>query len=80
MTMTDHVDAPPGGRSPESFRREVDREIVGLLRQNQQDNRQILALLAEVVGRLTQLTSQADIPPATRCSDTGLWDALLEED
>src|SRR4051794_18375809 len=40
MMMRDRVpDAPScGGRSPESLRREVDREIVGLLRQNQRDN------------------------------------------
>jgi hypothetical protein len=80
MTMIDPVpDDSSRGRSPDSLRREVDREIVRLLRQNQRDNQQIIAHLAAVVGLLEQQARKADGHPALSCHETGLWPALAEE-
>ncbi len=61
----------PGPIAPESLRREVDREVVGLLRRNHEDNRQVIALLSQVVDLLRE--SRAAAPS---CAETGVHAAL----
>ena len=70
------MDAAPGDVrprpiAPESLRREVDREVVGLLRRHHEDNRQIIALLGQVVDLLRE--SRAAAPD---CAETGLYAAI----
>ncbi len=62
---------PPVLTSPEAFRRESDREIVGLLRRNHEDNRQVIALLSQVVDLLRE--SRAAAPD---CAETGFYAAI----
>ena len=62
---------PAGPCSSESLRREVDRQVVGLLRRNQEDNRQIIALLGEVVELLRESRAAG-----STCTETGFFAAI----
>lgn len=62
--------------------REVDREIINLLRQNRQDNREMIALLRQVV---ILLQKRNDAPTLSKtvtpvCGDTGIWPAIEAEE
>jgi hypothetical protein len=67
----DPKDPSAGAVSPESLRREVDRQLVGLLRRNHEDNRQIIALLSQVVDLLREPRAAA---PSS--ADTGFYSAI----
>lgn len=64
-------DSPQPPASREALRREADREIVGLLRRNHEDNRQIIALLGEMVALLREAS-----PLGMACDDTGFHVAI----
>ena len=62
---------PDGPVSPVSLRREVDRQLIGLMRRKHEDNRQIIGLLGQVVALLRE--SRVSEPS---CADTGFYPAI----
>jgi hypothetical protein len=59
-------------READAYRREVDREVVSLLRQLRKDNEEIISLLRKVADALARGAS----PTAASVADTGRWPAL----
>jgi hypothetical protein len=68
--------SPPAARSSESHRREADREIISLLRQQKTEIRQLVVLLQRVVGLLEDARTRAGgIDHGS--ADTGIWPSLM---
>jgi hypothetical protein len=65
-------DGPPANRSPEAFRREYEREVVHLLRQNRDAQQEILDVLRQILVVLLR-SSREEVLAGQDCADTGIW-------